>query len=117
MDNSSSDHLSKSCIISAGNGGFIRFFLSEYACFAFFQFKILSELLVAAFERRLFGFRPMCASSGETLVTSCHVILNVLITSATPEASLYGVFVLSIFIIANLRFNVCSILSTTHDAL
>ena len=31
----SSDHLCRSCMISAGNGGFVRFFLSKHACLAF----------------------------------------------------------------------------------
>ena len=117
MDTSSSDHSCRLCITSAGNGGFVRFFLSNHACFMLSQFNILGELLVAAFERGVFGFRLICASNGETLVTPCGVILNDLIILATSEASLYGVFVLSIFITASLRFNVCIILSTNPIAL
>ena len=48
----------KSCIISAGRGGFVRFFLFKHACFALSQFKLLGELLVATFERGVLFFRP-----------------------------------------------------------
>ena len=37
---SSSDHLSRSCMTSAGSGGCSRFFRSKNACFAFSQFKL-----------------------------------------------------------------------------
>ena len=58
------------------------------------------------FEREFFGFRPMCASNGEIFVTPCGVILSNFIIFATSQASLYGVFVLSIFNTYNLRSNV-----------
>ena len=81
------------------------------------QFNILGEILIATFERGVFGFRLICASNGEILVTPCGVILNDWILSATSEASLYGVFVSSTFITASQRFNVCIILSTNPIAL
>ena len=87
IETSSSDHLCRSCMISAGNGGFVRFFLSKHACLAFSQLGLFGELIVATFDRRVFGFRPMCASNGEIFVTPCGVIRNFLITSATLEAS------------------------------
>ena len=90
---SSSDHRSRSCMTSAGNGGFSRFFRSKHACFAFSQFKFLGELFVAMFDNGVFGFLPICASKGENFVTPCGVILSVFVISATSEASLYGVFV------------------------
>ena len=117
IETSSSDHLCKSCMISADNGGLVGFFLSKHACFTFSQLKLLGELLAATFDRGVFGFRPMCASNGENFVTPCGVILNVFIFSATSEARRYGVFVLSILIIASLRLSVFIILSTTPIAL
>ena len=104
MFTSFSDHRSKSCITSAGRGGFVKF-------------KLLGELLFATFDKGVFGVRPMWASIGEIFVTLCGVILSVLIIFATSEASLCGLFVLSILMTANLRFKVCIILSTTHIAL
>ena len=59
---SSSDHLSRSCLTSAGSGGFSRFFRSKHGCFAFSQFKLLSELFEAMFDNGVFGFLPICAS-------------------------------------------------------
>ena len=82
IETSSSDHLCRSCMISAGNGGFVRFFLSKHACRAFSQLKLFGELLVVAFDRGVFGFRPMCASNGEIFVTPCGVILYVFLISA-----------------------------------
>ena len=117
MFTSSSDHRCKSCITSAGRGGFVRFFRSKHACFAFSQFKLLGELLVATFDKGVFGVRHMWASKAEVFVTLCGVILSVLIVSATSDASLYGVFVLSILMTANLRFKMCIILSTTSFVL
>ena len=113
---SSSDHRCNSCITSAGSGGFVRFFRSKHAWFALFQFKWLGQLLVATFDKGVFGLRPMWASNGEISVTLCGVIINVLIISATADASWYGVFVLSIFMTASLRFIVCIILFTTPIA-
>ena len=117
MFTSSSDHRCKSCITSAGRGGFVRFLRFKHACFAFSQFKLLGELLVATFDKGVFGVRPMWASNGEIFVTPCGVILSVLIISATSESSFYGVFVLSILMTANLRFKVCIIFPTTPIAL
>ena len=117
MFTSSSDHHCKSCITSTGKGGFVRFLRSKHACFAFSQFKLPGELLVATFDKGVFGVRPMWVSNGEIYVTLCGEILSVSIISATSEASLYGVFVLSILMTANLRFKVCIILSTTPTAL
>ena len=114
---SSSNHRCKSCNTSAGSGGFVRFFRSKHACFALSQNKLLGELLVAMFDKGVFGLRHMWASYGEIFVTLCGVILNVLIILATSDASLYGVFVLLIFMTASLHFKVCIILSTTPNAL
>ena len=100
---SSSDHRLRSCITSAGRGGFVRFFQSKHACFALSQFRLFGELFVAIFDSGVFGFLPICASKGENFVTPCGVILSNFIISATSEANLYGVFVWSIFITANLR--------------
>ena len=44
---------------STGKGGFVRFFLYKHACLAFFQFKLLSELFVAMFDKGKFGFLPI----------------------------------------------------------
>ena len=52
-------------MISAGSGGFSRFFQSKHACFAFSQFKLLGELFVAIIDNGVFGFLPLCASKGE----------------------------------------------------
>ena len=46
-------------MISAGRGGFVKFFLSKHACFAFSQFKLFGVLLVAIFDNGVFGFRPI----------------------------------------------------------
>ena len=73
--------------------GFVRFFRSKHACFALTQFRLLSDLLVATFDKGVFGLRPMWASNREIFFTLCGVILNVLIISASSDASLYGVFV------------------------
>ena len=51
---SSSDHLCRSCIISAGRGCFVRLFRSKQACFAFSPFELLGELLVVAKLKRVF---------------------------------------------------------------
>ena len=59
MNTSFFDHRCKSCNLSAGSGGFVRFFLSNQACFVLSQFRLLGELVVASFERGVFGFRPM----------------------------------------------------------
>ena len=69
---------------------------------------MLVELIVATFDKRVFGLRPMWASNVEFFATLCGVILNVLIISATSDASLYGVIVLSIFVTAPLRFKFVS---------
>ena len=78
---------------------------------------MLGELLVATFDKGVFGLRPMWASNGEIFVTLCGVILSVLRISATSDASLYDVIVLSILMTADLRFKVYIILSTTPIAL
>ena len=93
-------------MISARSGGFVWFFLPKHACFALSRLRLLGEQLVATFERGVFGFRHMCASNDEIFVTLCGVSLNVFMISPTSEASLYGVFVLSNFFTARLRFNV-----------
>ena len=67
----------KSCITSAGSGGFVIFFRSKHAYFALSQFKLFGELLVATFDKGVFGVRPMWASNGEIFVTLCGVILSV----------------------------------------
>ena len=112
MCTSSSDHRWRSCITSAGRGGFVRFFRSKHACFALSQFRLFGELFVAIIDSGVFGFLPICASKGEIFVTPCGVILSVFIISATlsvfiisatSEANLYGVIDWSIFIAANLR--------------
>ena len=92
-DTSSFDHLNRSCMISAGSGGFLRFCLSKHACFAFSDFELFGVLFVAMFDKGVFGLRPMCASNGEIFVTPCGVIRNVFMISATSEASRSGVFV------------------------
>ena len=114
---SSTDHHCRSCMTSAGIGGFSRFFQSKHACFAFSQFKLFGVLFVAMFDRGVLGLRPKCASKGEIFVTPCGVIRKIFIISATSKASRYGVFVLSILIIASLRLNDCIIRSTTPIAL
>ena len=90
IDTSSSDHRCKSCIISAGSGGFVRFFLSKHACFALYQLRLLGELLVATFDQGVFGLRPMWALNSEICVTPCGVFVNDLIILATSDLSLYG---------------------------
>ena len=101
---SSSDHRCRSCIFSAGRGGFVRFLRSKHACFAPSQLRLFDVLFVAIFDSGVFGFLPICASKGETFVTTCGVIRSVFFfISTTSEASLYGVFDRSIFITANLR--------------
>ena len=113
IETSSSDHCCKSCMISAGRYGFVRFFRSKHACFAFSQVRLVGELVVAKFDRGVFGFLPMCASKGDIFVTPCGVMRKVFIISATSEVNLYGVFAGSILITPTRRFNVCIILSTT----
>ena len=100
---SSSDQCWRSCIISAGSGGFVRFMQSKHACFALSQLRLFDELFVAIFESCVFGFLPICAPKNEVFVTPCGVILCVFVICATSEASLYGVFDWSVFINANLR--------------
>ena len=73
---SSSDHFCKSCMISAGIGGWIRFFQSKQACLAFSQFKLLGELIVAIFVKVVFAFWPKCASNGVIFNTPCRVVRN-----------------------------------------
>ena len=87
--------ITKSCIFSTGNDSFVKFFISKQAGFAFAQFKLLDELLVATFERGVFGFRRMCASNGEICVTPCDSQCDSQCPKnfGTSEASLYGVFV------------------------
>ena len=77
----------------------------------------MGELVVAKFEKGVFGFLPMCAPKGEIFVTPCGVMRKGFIISATSKASLYGVFAGSILINPNQRFNVCIILSTAPMAL
>ena len=43
----------------------MRFFRSKHACFAFSQLRLAGELVVAKFERGVFGFLLMRASKGE----------------------------------------------------
>ena len=69
-------------IISTGIYSFVKIFIPKHACFAFSPFKLLGELLVATFERGVFGFRCMCASNIENFVEPCGVTLNVLKNSA-----------------------------------
>ena len=114
---SSSAHRWRSCITSAGRGGFVRFFRSKHACFALSQFRLFGELFAAIFDSGVFGFLSRCASKEKIYVTPCGVILSVLIISATSEGNLYGVFDWSIFITGNLRFIVWIIPSTTPIAL
>ena len=94
IDTSSSDHRCRSCMFSAGSGGFARFFRSKHACSALSQFRLLGELLVATFDKGVFGLRPMWAQKGENFVTLRGVTFNTLIISATSDVSLYGVFFL-----------------------
>ena len=56
---SPSDHHWRSCITSAGRGGFVRIFRSKHASFALSQFGFL--LFVAIFDSGVFGFLPICA--------------------------------------------------------
>ena len=74
-------------MISAGSGGFSRFFRSKHACFAFSQFKLFGVLFIAMFDSGVLGLRPKCASKGEFFVTPCGVIRKVFFISATSEAS------------------------------
>ena len=74
IETSSSDHCCKSCMISAGRDGFVRFFRSKHACFAFSQVRMVGELVAAKFERGVFGFLPMCASKGDIFFLR-HVVL------------------------------------------
>ena len=64
---SSSDHRSRSCITSAGRGGFVRFFRSKHACFALSQFRLLVELFVAMFDSWVFGFLPQTRNFCDTV--------------------------------------------------
>ena len=75
IETSSSDHCCKSCMISVARGGFVRFFRSKHACFAFSQLRLVSELVVANSDRGVFGFLPMCASKGETLKLCLHHVV------------------------------------------
>ena len=77
----------------------------------------MRKLVVAKFERGVFGFLPMCASKVEILITPCGVMRKVLIISATSETNLYGLFAGSILMTPRRRFIVCIILSTTPMAL
>ena len=95
----------------------MRFFRSKHACFAFSQLRFVGELVVAKFEREVFGFLPKCASKDEVFVTPCGVMRNVSIISVTSEGYLYGVFAGSILVTPSQCFNVCIILSTTPIAL
>ena len=61
---------------------------------------------VAILLNGVFGFLPKCASNGVISVVAFGVILRVLISSATSDASLYGVFQLWIFITESLGFSV-----------
>ena len=61
------------------------FFRSKLACFAFSRIRLLGELVVARFDRGVFGFLPKCASKGEIFVTPCGVMCNAFIISATSE--------------------------------
>ena len=78
---------------------------------------MVGDLVVAKFDRGVFGFLPMCASKCENFVTPCGVLRKVFIISAPSEASLHGVFAGSFLITTSCRFNVCIILSTTPIAL
>ena len=64
-------------MIFAGSGGFVRFFLRNLACFALSQVRLFGELLLATFERGVFGFIPICASKCEIFLTPCGVVGNV----------------------------------------
>ena len=63
----------------------------------------------------VFNLRPNCASNGGIFVVAFGVILRVLISSATSEASLCGTFLLSIFIIDNRDLSVLINRSTIPD--
>ena len=67
-------------MISAGGGGFVKFFLSKHACFAFSQFRLFGVLVVAMFDKGVLGLRPKCASKGDIFVTPCGVIRKVLLS-------------------------------------
>ena len=54
----------------------------------------------------MFGFLLKCASNRLILVVAFGVILRVLISSATSDASLYGLLRLSVFITESLDFSV-----------
>ena len=56
---SSSDHLCKSCMNSAGRGCLVRLLRPKHACLAFSQIRLLGELLVAKLERGVLSFLPM----------------------------------------------------------
>ena len=58
------------------------------------------------------AFLPKCASKGVIFKVAIGVTRCVLIRSATSDASLYGLFVLWIFIIASLIFKILVSLST-----
>ena len=86
--------------------GFVRSFLSKQAIFVFSHDRFDDLGDVAILPSGVFGFLPNCASNGVTLVVAFGVILKVLISSATSDASLYGLFRLSIFITESLDFSV-----------
>ena len=64
------DQHSKLFITSGGNGGCIRFFQSKQVCFAFSQVTLCRELIVAVFEKGVFGFRPIWPSKGMIFIIS-----------------------------------------------
>ena len=70
--------------------GYIKFFPSKQACFAFSKFELFKELEVATIDNGIFGFGPIWASNDEIFVNPCGVFLRVFIIWATSDASICG---------------------------
>ena len=91
---------------SAVNAGLVRSFWSKQASLMFSHDRFDDFGDVAILLSGVFGFLPKCASNGVIFVVALGVILGVLISSATSEASFYGMLRLSIFITESLDFSV-----------
>ena len=113
---SSSLFFSRSHITSADSAGFVSTFSSKHDSLVFSHEKFESFGNVLILVSGVLG-RPNWASNGVIFVAAVGVMQSVLISSATSDASFYGVFFLSIFIIANLDFRVLISRSTIPIAL
>ena len=79
-------------------GGRFKYLPSKQGCLAFSQLKLLGEMVVVKLERGVLVFYHYGLQIVLFFVTTCRVMLSVLIILTKSEANLNGVLFLPILI-------------------